>query len=151
MQENDFNLREAFREARDSLEKIWGLSFSIMMSGVFSRMIKDPTGEGYQTLIGNLDSGLMAILIVALGIIVLLASYFSEQIPSWVSQPNRFYLMIGLFLIMSYAAGYLVCDALMVATSLAVLANGLLTAMILNKKRWGVELPWIVSRFIDRE
>lgn len=151
MQEIDFNLREYFQESRASLEKTWGLSFSIMMSGVFSRMIKDPTGEGYHALIDNLDSALMAPLIIILGIIVLLVSYYSEQIPSWMSHPNRFYFTMGFFLIISYLAGYLMYDSLLVAVSLAVLANGILTFMIMNKKKWGVNPSWIVSRFIDKE
>lgn len=151
MREISLNLKETVQESRASLEKIWGISFSIMMSGVFSRMIRDPTGEGYHALIDNMDSALLAPLIILLGIIVLIVSYYSEQIPTWMSHPNRFYLTLGFFLVMSYVAGYLMYDSLMVAVSMAVLANGILTFMILNKKRWGVEPPWFVSRFIDRE
>ncbi|MGE4274648.1 MAG: hypothetical protein AB7E27_01140 [Candidatus Methanomethylophilaceae archaeon] len=151
MRTDFFSLKEMFQESRATLEKVLGLSFSIFMSGVFSRLIRDPTGEGYHALIQYLDSSLLAIIIVVLGIVALVVSYYSEHIPSWISHPHRFYLVMGLLLVFSYLSGYLMVDSTSVAASMVVAANVLLVAMAVNKERMGVRAPWLVSRLIDRE
>lgn len=151
MQRNAFSWSHTIRESRANLERALGLSFSIFMSGVFSRMIRDPTGEGYHSLIQILDSSLLALIIVTLAAAALVVSYYSEQIPSWISQPHRFYLVMGLLLLFSYVSGYLIVDSPLVAASVAVGSNVVLAAMAVNKERLGIRAPWIVSRFIDRE
>ncbi|MFA7341616.1 MAG: hypothetical protein WCY65_00390 [Candidatus Methanomethylophilaceae archaeon] len=151
MQRNAFSWRHAIQDSRATLERALGLSFSIFMSGVFSRMIRDPTGEGYHSLVQVLDSSLLALIIVAVAAAALVVSYYSEQIPSWISQPHRFYVVMGLLLLFSYLSGYLIVDSTPVAAAMAAGSNVILAAMAVNKERLGIRAPWIVSRLIDRE
>jgi len=124
------------RDARADVEKAMGLSFSIFMSGVFSRMIRDPEGSGYQSLLQFLDGGLLALIILLLAGSIVILALFRKRDSAWTSSSRHYYFMFGLLLVLTYASGYLIADAAIVAATLGVAANVLLASMTLGWKRY---------------
>ncbi|HIJ00380.1 MAG: hypothetical protein PWQ88_173 [Candidatus Methanomethylophilaceae archaeon] len=131
------------------LQRWWGTAFSITMSGVFSRMIRDPTGEKYHTILNLMGSVLFLSGIIILLLSIMLIYHYGDRIGLWIPQSYHYYLLLASCVGTLYFAGYIAIDNLSTGLVLILLAGGFLTLLVLKKESWGIYEPRIIRRITN--
>lgn len=136
------------RASIPSLEKWLGMAFSIVMSGVFSRMIRDPAGERYHDTLAIMGTSEFASVMLAITFVVILVYYYGDRLGIWVPQAHQYYATIIICLVALYMAGYVAVDNPLVAGSVLLFSGGLLTVLAVKKDSWGIADVGILRRLI---
>ena len=126
------------------LERGAGLTFSVFMSGVFSRLIKDPNKETFNTLLGTIGM-LMVAFLVTTGVILFLLYHYKGYVLH-VPMNWKVNIVQGLCLMIVFLTGFFIVEAVAACFILALMASGTLILLEALKDRW--DIPGI--RFLDK-
>lgn len=136
------------RGSLTSLEKWLGMGFSIVMSGVFSRMIRDPTGERYHTILEVMGSSGFTAITIIVAAVVLVVYYYGDRFGIWIPQTHQYYATILLCIVALYLGGYVAIDNPIVGATAIFFSGGLLAVLSIKKASWGIAEVGILSRLI---
>lgn len=136
------------RGSLTSLEKWLGMAFSIVMSGVFSRMIRDPTGERYHSILAVMGSSGFTTMTIIVAALVLLVYYYGDRFGIWIPQTYQYYATILLCIVVLYLGGYVAIDNPIVGVTALIFSGGLLAVLAVKKESWGIADVGILSRLI---
>ncbi len=136
------------RGSLTSLEKWLGMAFSIVMSGVFSRMIRDPGGERYHSILEVMGSSGFTTMTIIIAVLVLLVYYYGDRFGIWIPQTYHYYATILLCAVALYLGGYVVIDNPIVGATALFFSGGLLAVLAVKKESWGIAEVGILSRLI---
>ncbi len=134
------------RRSYPSVEKWMGASFSIIMSGVFSRMIRDPSGERYHAIMEMLGSTLFVPSLMVSAVAVILVYYYGDRFGLWIPQVHQYYVTMAGCAAALYLGGYVFVDNMAVGAAVLFFSGGLLAVLALKKDEWGIGEPRMLRR-----
>jgi len=123
-----------------------GASFSIIMSGVFSRMIRDPSGERYHAIMEMLGSTLFVPSLMVSAVAVILVYYYGDRFGLWIPQVHQYYVTMAGCAAALYLGGYVFVDNMAVGAAVLFFSGGLLAVLALKKDEWGIGEPRMLRR-----
>jgi hypothetical protein len=127
---------EPFEHHRALLERGAGLTFSMFMSGVFSRLIKDPDKTTFEALLHTL--GAIALFVIVVTAVVLFILYRHKGYVPHIPLGWRVYIAQGLCLLAVFLTGFFVMEAMVACLAIALLASGTLIILELMKDEWDI-------------
>ena len=128
-------LRWRVERERVTIERMAGLAFALLMSGLLSRYLRDPTRSAFDHMMGTF--GVTAVVILAMTLAVVFWMYRRKGMSRRM-RTFLVYLTQVMALLMVYVSGFLLVDAVVPLVPLAAAMGLMALAIELSKERLDV-------------